>query len=266
MNTIGQNIAVFRKQKGLTQEALASAIGVSAQSVSKWENNANMPDIMLLPVIADIFNVSVDALFGRQKTSVSDNPEDSIEVCCDALLESIMSGLYCPDEDVSFEDSLKRYKKALKNDTRTRTAIIQKCGIVYYRDEIGGIILKKPKNRWCELFDDNNAADVLEILSKKDFRVALSEIIKTQKTTFTIASLCRDSGIENGAELEEYLIRSGLFSARTVDLGEEQVTVYELAQGQRLFLLFALLTYAAEYNKYQDVYRGYLGDGGYYFA
>ena len=51
MNTIGENIAMFRKQKGYTQEALASAIGVSAQSISKWENNTNMPDIMLLPIM-----------------------------------------------------------------------------------------------------------------------------------------------------------------------------------------------------------------------
>ena len=53
MNTIGQNIALLRKRNGLTQETLAAQIGVSAQSISKWETGTNMPDVMLLPVIAD---------------------------------------------------------------------------------------------------------------------------------------------------------------------------------------------------------------------
>lgn len=71
MNAIGENIAALRKQKGFTKEALASAIGVSAQSVSKWENNTNMPDIMLLPVVTDVFGIHIDALFGHQSTTDS---------------------------------------------------------------------------------------------------------------------------------------------------------------------------------------------------
>ena len=65
-NSIGERIAVFRKTKGFTQEELASAIGVSAQSVSKWETGTTMPDILLLPVLADLFDVTVDALFGKE--------------------------------------------------------------------------------------------------------------------------------------------------------------------------------------------------------
>lgn len=58
LKTIGEKIAEKRKAKGMTQEELAATIGVSTQSVSKWENNTNMPDIMLLPVIAEIFGVT----------------------------------------------------------------------------------------------------------------------------------------------------------------------------------------------------------------
>ena len=57
MNLLGENIAALRKEKGMTQEALASEIGVSAQAVSKWENNTNMPDIQILPILADLFDV-----------------------------------------------------------------------------------------------------------------------------------------------------------------------------------------------------------------
>lgn len=59
---IGSNIAALRKEKGFTQEKLANELGVSAQAVSKWENDSSCPDIALLPEIAAIFGVTVDDL------------------------------------------------------------------------------------------------------------------------------------------------------------------------------------------------------------
>ena len=63
--TIGNQIAHFRKSLNLTQEALARALGVTNQAVSKWESNQACPDIQLLPVLADLFHVTIDELFGR---------------------------------------------------------------------------------------------------------------------------------------------------------------------------------------------------------
>lgn len=60
---IGNNIKNLRKQKNLTQEQVAEKLGVSYQAVSRWENNANTPEIALLPEIASIFDISIDALF-----------------------------------------------------------------------------------------------------------------------------------------------------------------------------------------------------------
>ena len=64
MATFNENLARLRKAANLTQEALAQAVGVSAQAVSKWENNG-VPDATLLPAIADALNASIDQLFGR---------------------------------------------------------------------------------------------------------------------------------------------------------------------------------------------------------
>jgi transcriptional regulator with XRE-family HTH domain len=50
----------------LTQEQVAVHLGVSSQAVSKWETSANTPDIALLPGLADLFGVTIDALFGRE--------------------------------------------------------------------------------------------------------------------------------------------------------------------------------------------------------
>lgn len=63
--TLGAKIQSLRKQKGLTQEALAVKLSVSNQAVSKWEAEQCCPDISLLPQLADLFEVSIDALFDR---------------------------------------------------------------------------------------------------------------------------------------------------------------------------------------------------------
>ena len=62
--TLGSNIASLRKQNNITQEALAQKLGVTNQAVSKWESDICCPDVTLLPKIADIFDVSIDALIG----------------------------------------------------------------------------------------------------------------------------------------------------------------------------------------------------------
>lgn len=61
---IGENIKCFRKARDITQEQLAEMLGVSTQSVSRWELGVCYPDIELLPLIAEFFGVSVDKLIG----------------------------------------------------------------------------------------------------------------------------------------------------------------------------------------------------------
>lgn len=80
MTTVKLKIAELRKEKGIGQQDLAEVLGVSFQSVSKWETGTTMPDITLLPSIAEYFNVSVDELLGlkplRQQSYIPRNTDN----------------------------------------------------------------------------------------------------------------------------------------------------------------------------------------------
>ena len=61
---IGETIKKMRKEREITQEEFAEVLGVSCQSVSRWENNSCYPDIELIPTIAAFFDISTDKLMG----------------------------------------------------------------------------------------------------------------------------------------------------------------------------------------------------------
>ena len=61
---IGETIKKLRRERDITQEEFAEVLGVSCQSVSRWENNLCYPDIELIPTIAAFFDISTDKLMG----------------------------------------------------------------------------------------------------------------------------------------------------------------------------------------------------------
>ena len=63
---LGNNIRQLRRRDKRTQEALAEALGVTSQAVSRWESGGSYPDMNLIPSIANFFGVSIDQLFGYE--------------------------------------------------------------------------------------------------------------------------------------------------------------------------------------------------------
>ena len=60
--TFGEKLFKLRKEKGLSQEQLAEQMNTTRQAVSKWERDESLPDITLLPQIADLYHISIDQL------------------------------------------------------------------------------------------------------------------------------------------------------------------------------------------------------------
>lgn len=73
--TIGSRIAKYRKAKGMTQEALANEMGVSAQAVSKWETDTSCPDISTLPQLCKILGITTDELLTGKNDAVKLVPQ-----------------------------------------------------------------------------------------------------------------------------------------------------------------------------------------------
>ena len=89
--TLGSRIAQYRKNGGMTQESLARKLGVTNQAVSKWESDQSCPDVMLLPEIADVFGITLDALFGREAVSTAEaEPKRELPWPDDGILRIFM--------------------------------------------------------------------------------------------------------------------------------------------------------------------------------
>lgn len=79
---IGNKIHVLRKEKGVSQETLAAALGITGQAVSRWEAGGSYPDMEMIPAVANYFGISIDELFGY----MSDR-----DVKIDAVIEKVNS-------------------------------------------------------------------------------------------------------------------------------------------------------------------------------
>lgn len=102
-NTIANNLKRLRLQKKLTQEQAAEALGISAQTVSRWECNTTCPDIMLLPEIARLYCVTVDDLF-QEDSSAYDNYAQR--------LASVYEITHKPEDFVKADLEFQKLKKA----------------------------------------------------------------------------------------------------------------------------------------------------------
>ena len=80
---IGKNIVRLRNEKGYTQEALASLLHVSCAAVSKWEHGSSCPDISTLPILARIFDISIDELLNFEKNL----SKEQVKELCEEMLQ-----------------------------------------------------------------------------------------------------------------------------------------------------------------------------------
>lgn len=101
--TLGQRIQELRKQRGMSQEALGDALGVSRQAVSKWEGDNGIPELDTLIAMSRLFEVTVGQLLGveeaaEQKRETVNEPEENKEDQVEAVLRRYVEQTTKKDE------------------------------------------------------------------------------------------------------------------------------------------------------------------------
>ena len=107
--TLGKRIVAHRKRLGLTQDQLAEKMGVTAQAVSKWENDQSCPDISALPQLADIFGITVDGLLGRETAEAPPQEEPEDTPTFEAFVVNEDEEKEKPHFELSFSSGKKNY-------------------------------------------------------------------------------------------------------------------------------------------------------------
>lgn len=93
---IGAFIAALRKSAGYTQQEVAGRLGLSGKTISKWETGNGLPDITVLPALAELFGVTVDELLAGERLPVrerNDRAERKTEEQTECLLENKCAGV-----------------------------------------------------------------------------------------------------------------------------------------------------------------------------
>lgn len=264
MTIIGETIARLRRERGMTQEALAESMGVSPQTISKWENSTTCPDVSLLPVLADFFGVSVDDLYGRATEEKGLHRQESVDEAMAQLRRVIVRCFYGGNRKADVDELAEELHQALK-DGVSRSVIQSNSGVIYMRDAVGAMAVKRPEDGWNSLFNNDGNRKMLTVLADADFRKAMAVILKKRMLTFTLPALCKMADVTDSIHLEQVLQDSGLFACRTLAVDDGLLTFYELTQAeQKMYLLFASLLFAQEFAEYKAVHTYFSGDMNYF--
>lgn len=90
---INETLTRLRSESGLTQEEAANHLGITKAAVSKWECGQSMPDISLLPAIADLYSTSIDDLFGRVQEPDKESINATYQTALTLLGEDFNTGI-----------------------------------------------------------------------------------------------------------------------------------------------------------------------------
>ncbi|MCL2360625.1 MAG: helix-turn-helix domain-containing protein [Defluviitaleaceae bacterium] len=216
-HNIGQNIAQLRKEKGITQETLAEAVGITPQSVSKWEVGGS-PDAMLLPTIADYFGVSIDRLFGRKCRNLNDLSADLLDGIASLPEDKRMNKVheYCWQFIFGFTGGMltrEMFDHILKEGQAQAKAEDKDAEISYGRVEnkegamlIGlnealpyFLVIPEPEKGWAQelyfkdehvqmfkLFSDPDALRLMFFLYQREGRAAFTPKLVSKKLGMTV--------------------------------------------------------------------------------
>ena len=263
MYNLGETIAKLRKEAGMTQEALANLLGVSSQAVSKWETGTTMPDVLMLPLIADAFGTNVDALYGRKSRSLKmqltkDNlPEEMYK----SFLEDMQHfwSNFDNDKDVDCVEKAKTTREMLKTYKNAQTMVYSHTeGKGVYADCDIALIFNKDKKEIKSLFEDETSWKVLKLFCEGETRNVFKFVLENRNKSYTSSFIAAKCGIdvEKVDVALQNLLELNLVARSDVETGDGTMYVYCAFALHKMLLVNAILTLAKRLGNYLEHYYG----------
>lgn len=270
-NEFNKSLKEIRKQKGITQEQLADAVGVSSQAVSKWELNG-YPDASLLPVIADFLGVTIDELFGNpaEKADIKDEVvwylkkqpyeemvQKAMEIGRAISLGMMYSENYYGITDNQFNNpDLELYSECTRNDGFLQSRLCE--SLQYF------LIMPEPKKGYDQVLKyDEKYVKLFKLLSKPDALRAMYLFAGRNGWTYlTVNSLAKELGIpsEKAQEILDGMVELNLLDSGSLssERGEEKIYKSSLGCNFVSFITFCrtLLNRPQSFNNQSDCREG----------
>ncbi len=247
----------------MTQEQLAETLGVSSQTISKWENQVTMPDIMLLPVIAGCFDITIDELYGgikRTNKRQTIDYDDVPEILYDTVIDLTQRGWVDTVEGKDIETEKERMKSYLAENRQVKTATFSnKRGAVIATSEIG--LLHRGKANADQLVHEG-IGRVLEVLSNAAVRRVFAYEMEnmTQPITASYASKKCDISPYEAALALEMLTEIHVNRPTEVMLDEDNpVRMYTLNSDECIMYMLMILKTARLIDENEQHYFNYRG-------
>ena len=244
---IGEKIAAYRKIKGYTQEQLGELVGVSGQAVSKWENGG-VPDTYLLPTIAKVLGVSIDALFGVEKKTAEYTQDEILDnlfkFCLQKnfyknndfeMFQFMFETLWTLQSAYFGNESRVRLKDVIENNRGNQqitSQIINDQGTTY-------LSLVENFPFFCavqdtpelskKLLTEKNFGEFFSLLASEDgMRAIFFTQSSTETSQYTAEMIAKKIGIplNRFLEIEPLLVKYGLLNADSLTLDDSVIKVY----------------------------------------
>lgn len=270
---IAEKLAELRSLKGVTQDEVANALSISNKTVSKWENGASAPDLPMLVMLAEYYEVTTDALLGlsepKKKTyretirSEFDGLDsestflkvfETTELMIPSVFYSLKKEAY-PDENSIKPKNI--YPESKKR--RSKIATPDFFALTVSSEDVNAAVtlLRNPSDfAWMkDLEKQKKIAELFKLLANEEALPVLYFIHSaTCSIKFTADYVSDYTGIEEErvAEILNTCCKLGICASMTAHLTEKDVTLYE-CYGDGLLL--AILSLACEKTCGNDCYN-----------
>ncbi len=244
LEVIGKQIAALRKEKGIKQEELAKAVGVSVQAVSKWENGG-VPDIELIPKIADYFGVSIDYIFKRSIADYADlsyvlgkkinsaTQKERLKLMLNYCFVMERAAMIDPDDDGSV--SVEEYEDKLDDNDQRYSSLQYDNGFtlmgIANRSQYF-LLVPDAKDADKAYFDGIDYTELFRDFSDKDTFSACVFFHKRSSgidnKSFTESLLVKNIGVtkEKAVEIINIFKKYSMIRESEIELDDEIKTVY----------------------------------------